>query len=199
MSMRRRNTGERGGFTIIEVVLVLAIAGLIFLMVFIAFPVLSRTQRDTQRRQNMSELASRVLAYQENNSGRLPADGSVDSYEEGSTGAQLANWCSSGAAASGINSPAGCFVKRYLNAVDAKENKFTDPQGSTYALTIMTLASGGSKVVTETDYAEHRAYIVKHAQCNEGGEDATYSSNPRDYAVMLKLEGAGSYCQDNNS
>ena len=41
---------ERGGFTIIEVVLVLAIAGLIFLMVFIALPTLQRSQRDTQRR-----------------------------------------------------------------------------------------------------------------------------------------------------
>ena len=34
------------GLTIIEVVLVLAIAGLIFLMVFIALPALQRNQRD---------------------------------------------------------------------------------------------------------------------------------------------------------
>ena len=34
------------GFTIIEVVLVLAIAGLIFLMVFIALPQLQRSQRN---------------------------------------------------------------------------------------------------------------------------------------------------------
>ena len=41
------------GFTIIEVVLVLAIAGLIFLMVFIARPALQRGQRDTQRRDDV--------------------------------------------------------------------------------------------------------------------------------------------------
>lgn len=38
------------GFTIIEVVLVLAIAGLIFLMVFLALPALQRAQRNEYRR-----------------------------------------------------------------------------------------------------------------------------------------------------
>lgn len=42
------------GFTIIEVVLVLAIAGLIFLMVFLALPALQRSQRDTQRKQDVA-------------------------------------------------------------------------------------------------------------------------------------------------
>ena len=42
------------GFTIIEVVLVLAIAGLIFLMVFLALPALQRSQRDTQRKNDMA-------------------------------------------------------------------------------------------------------------------------------------------------
>ena len=41
---------DKNGFTIIEVVLVLAIAGLIFLMVFIALPALQRSQRDTQKK-----------------------------------------------------------------------------------------------------------------------------------------------------
>ena len=38
---------NKKGFTIIEVVLVLAVAGLIFLMVFLALPALQRAQRDT--------------------------------------------------------------------------------------------------------------------------------------------------------
>ena len=47
-------------FTIIEVVLVLAIAGLIFLMVFIALPALQRNQRDTQRKNDMSRLNTTI-------------------------------------------------------------------------------------------------------------------------------------------
>lgn len=44
----------RTGFTIIEVVLVLAIAGLIFLMIFIALPSLQRSQRDQTRKNDVS-------------------------------------------------------------------------------------------------------------------------------------------------
>ena len=49
-------TTTKKGFTIIEVVLVLAIAGLIFLMVFLALPALQRSQRDTQRKNDISRL-----------------------------------------------------------------------------------------------------------------------------------------------
>ena len=60
------------GFTIIEVVLVLAIAGLIFLMVFIAYPPLARNQRDTQRRDDYATLSANVNNYMTNNNGKVP-------------------------------------------------------------------------------------------------------------------------------
>ena len=63
------------GFTIIEVVLVLAIAGLIFLMVFIALPALQRNQRDAQRKQDLSRVLTAVRSYQSTNRGRVPAAG----------------------------------------------------------------------------------------------------------------------------
>jgi prepilin-type N-terminal cleavage/methylation domain-containing protein len=66
------------GFTIIEVVLVLAIAGLIFLVVFLALPTLQRSQRDTQRKQDLGKLMSQVTSYQSNNQGGLP-NGAWDS------------------------------------------------------------------------------------------------------------------------
>jgi prepilin-type N-terminal cleavage/methylation domain-containing protein len=62
------------GFTIIEVVLVLAIAGLIFLMVFIALPALQRSQRDTQRKNDLSRLNTALSSYQSNNRGSLPTN-----------------------------------------------------------------------------------------------------------------------------
>ena len=64
---------NKKGFTIIEVVLVLAIAGLIFLMVFVALPALQRGQRDSQRRSDISRFMSQVNSYQTNNGGRVPA------------------------------------------------------------------------------------------------------------------------------
>ena len=60
------------GFTIIEVVLVLAIAGLIFLMIFIALPVLQRSQRDTQRKNDAGNLLAAIIQFQSNNKGQRP-------------------------------------------------------------------------------------------------------------------------------
>ena len=67
------NTKPKKGFTIIEVVLVLAIAGLIFLMVFIALPNMQRSQRDTQRRNDYSALSANMTQYMTNNNGSLPS------------------------------------------------------------------------------------------------------------------------------
>jgi len=61
------------GFTIIEVVLVLAIAGLIFMMVFIALPALQRSQRDAQRKSDLTRLNTSLTSYQSNNNGKLPS------------------------------------------------------------------------------------------------------------------------------
>ncbi|MBQ3445316.1 type II secretion system protein, partial [Candidatus Saccharibacteria bacterium] len=69
--MVKQNINNKKGFTIIEVVLVLAIAGLIFLMVFIALPALQRSQRNTQRRDDYSMLSTAVTNYMSNNGGRL--------------------------------------------------------------------------------------------------------------------------------
>lgn len=60
------------GFTIIEVVLVLAIAGLIFLMVFIALPALQRSQKDTQRKNDLSRAQTAISSYQSNNRNAIP-------------------------------------------------------------------------------------------------------------------------------
>ncbi len=76
-SMNSINKNNKKGFTIIEVVLVLAIAGLIFLMVFLALPALQRSQRDTQRKNDASRLRAAVTDYTSNNRGKLPWDGAA--------------------------------------------------------------------------------------------------------------------------
>ena len=70
--MEQKVLYSRRGFMIIEVVLVLAIAGLIFLMVFIALPAVRRNQRDAQRRQDYTALLASMTNYKTNNNGRLP-------------------------------------------------------------------------------------------------------------------------------
>lgn len=79
MNVAQKKNNEKG-FTIIEVVLVLAIAALIFLMVFIALPALQRSQRDTQRKNDISKFVSQLSSYSTNNRGKLPPASDVDDF-----------------------------------------------------------------------------------------------------------------------
>ncbi len=60
------------GFTIIEVLIVLAIAGLIMLIVFLAVPALQRNSRNTQRKNDVATYLSAVNEYITNNNGKMP-------------------------------------------------------------------------------------------------------------------------------
>ena len=64
---------RQSGFTIIEVLIVLAIAGLIMLVVFLAVPALQRNSRNTQRKSDISAILGAVQEYTDNNQGTLPA------------------------------------------------------------------------------------------------------------------------------
>lgn len=60
------------GFTLIEVMIVLAIAGLILLVVFLAVPALQRNARNTTRREDAGNVLAAVNEYVANNNGALP-------------------------------------------------------------------------------------------------------------------------------
>lgn len=64
---------KESGFTIIEVLIVLAIAGLILLVVFLAVPALNRSSRNTTIKNDASALAGGISEYASNNDGQLPA------------------------------------------------------------------------------------------------------------------------------
>lgn len=66
-----RDVNRPNGFTIIEVALVLAIAGLIFLVVFIAWPALQNSQKDMALRQDAGRVASALQSIMVDNNGTL--------------------------------------------------------------------------------------------------------------------------------
>lgn len=127
--MAKVNTNSKKGFTIIEVVLVLAIAGLIFLMVFVALPALQRSQRDTQRRDDMARLATAITQYQTNNNGKVPM------------------------AATTVPTSTD-FITRYLGGA----NEFKDPDGEAYVIKFATLGGTTSAPNPTTVNHEIYAY-----------------------------------------
>jgi len=66
---------QNQGFTIIEVLIVLAIAGLILLIVFLAVPALQRNSRNTQRKEDAAKALAAVVEWSNNNNGVMPTTG----------------------------------------------------------------------------------------------------------------------------
>lgn len=65
---------KQQGFTIVEVLIVLAIAGLIILVVLLAVPALQRNGRNTAMKNDASAVAGGVSEFQSNNDGIMPTD-----------------------------------------------------------------------------------------------------------------------------
>lgn len=158
------NIRKQHGFTIIEVVLVLAIAGLIFLMVFIALPALQKGQRDTQRRNDVSRFRAQVNQYQANNKGAVPSALNIGTFKAG-----------------------------YLDGSGGWKDPLT---GSDYALKAWNTASTDAVNMSALTNAGDWTY-KDAAVCNGEAISTAGSPGSRQYAVVMKLEGAGMSCQDN--
>jgi len=75
MFSKLKHRESQKGFTIIEVIIVLAIAGLILAVVFLAIPGLQRSQRNNARKQEASRISSAVIEFGSNTgtAGSLPS------------------------------------------------------------------------------------------------------------------------------
>ncbi len=76
--MLAKNTKRNQGFTIIEVLIVLAIAGLILLIVFLAVPALNRNARNTQYKNDAAGLIGAASESSNNNQGKIPVAADKD-------------------------------------------------------------------------------------------------------------------------
>lgn len=184
------NTNSKRGFTIIEVVLVLAIAGLIFLMVFIALPALQRSQRDTQRRNDYSMLSTAVTSYITNNGGRIEK---LTKTNDPNTSLDTKKWIN----AEGTD-PNGFEYKLYA----CSYNKWHSSSSVCGQSANVDTTSGGPKPSTDPTSNGSEVFIITFANCN--GTDSDGNSAPdadagiRSYVIYGHLEGSGTYCQDNN-
>ena len=219
--MAKQHTNSKSGFTIIEVVLVLAIAGLIFLMVFVALPALQRSQRDTQRTDDMARVQSQLMSWQNNHNNRLPEASTciVDSNGEYSTS----------------SSDACKFIDEYMNSAaqsNSEGNTFVDPSGDYYSLVVTCNYSGGQinkasgsetckdSIEVETasgkfssnldtsnvnksisldkdaQFDSHVMWLIPGSTCD--GENAVPSAK-NNFAILYRLEGSGIKCTNNGS
>ena len=218
----KKTTTKYKGFTIIEVVLVLAIAGLIFLMVFIALPNLQRTQRDTNRRNDVDRVSAALIQYVANNN-KLP--NSVN--DDGSNNKQ--NIVIGSTVDATTKDAWGKFYWNYLLA--GGDDTFDDPNGGRYNLVAAkcikssdTFAIQGidrsacensifkdsnensplsakynsTLTSTNADNPRYTMVVATNAMCgNEDTSVIVHAEGTRKFAVAIRLEGTGTYCVNN--
>ncbi len=159
---------NKKGFTLIEVVLVLAIGGLIFLLAFLAFQQVSTNRRDTQRRSD----AARLIAELENfkvDTGGYPS-------------APANTFASENFAGAGTNQ-LGIFVGSYLGGAN-----YINPNGATYVFAKDSTDFTNAILFVGKGRAVQYGYGQK---CNGGA----FVSNTGSVAVRVNLE-KGDACRD---
>jgi len=202
--MAEKNIKSRNGFTIIEVVLVLAIAGLIFLMVFIAWPALQRSQRDTQRRNDYSMLSTAITNYSTNNGGKLTK------LLNGGTSAELN--ASTFVNKDGLDPNGNMYELTVYKNVSALEGKRPVIISKGKSATCSVKTADGNKINdpavcesaggtwTPETKASTQVFVVLGADCAGTSSDGyatpktAAATSTRAFAVYGALE-TGTYCQ----
>ena len=182
---------NRKGFTIIEVVLVLAIAGLIFLMVFIALPALQRSQRNTRRRQDMARIITAITDYTSNNN-RMP-------------------WVYNGAGG-WSDKKTDVLVKSYIigdNSYSYSDttgatkdgqcsDQFCDPDGTSYRFFYYYNKAYANGSLPTDKGKEHAIMVVENSMCSGNESDPIKDfTGDKMFSVLYGLEGGAIYCGDN--
>lgn len=158
--------GDTGrGFTIVETLIVLAVAGLILSIVLLAVPALERSSRNNQRRQDVQTILAAVSHYELNNSGNMP-------------GAP----------------PASPFLKYYkLTYYDSTSVKYLAPGasgGTTNGINVYVSSGwtdaeakiGGSSQLDEVDVYNHEKCLADNSG-GAGSSGAGYSDVVALYAI----------------
>ena len=187
---------KSSGFTIIEVLLVLGIAGLIMLMVFVALPGLWSSQRDADRRANVMNFISALKTFQTNNSRGLLPEG-AGTYNVAKNNDNPMSW--------------GGFISDYYLK---GQSSLEDPGGNLYKIKVIegcdsSVAVGGlcdvnsdpnftniNKTTTPGfDIGNPIIYVIKSATCDENENVVVKTANPRSIAAVQVLE-KGKYCHN---
>lgn len=169
----KKSRSNNEGFTIIEVMIVLAIAGLILLIVFLAVPALQRTARNTQRKNDAAAVAAAIADYISNNAGTVPNSKTTVSGDPNSVA--LCNAATVGGTCVGNTEPAK------LGFYTPAEVTFMNPASATWPSTA-TLTTN--------------ALIVDEGYTCPVTPGQALTANSRSAAVIYELEPAILACTE---
>jgi prepilin-type N-terminal cleavage/methylation domain-containing protein len=184
---------SKKGFTLIEVILVLAIAALIFLMVLLTLPAVQRAQRDMQRKEDVGKLIAAYTEFLGNNRGTTPRVTSVVEPD----GCFGANPGDRDGDRIDEEPSANCDLDPYVELTVGQSYQIVDSLDSS-----MTKANPFVQTNTMPYATLDNIVIFKRGRCASNG-DVFYGDSNRQIATVVRLEGGGAngadvyYCQDN--
>lgn len=187
--MKTKLSKEQKGFTIIEVLIVLAIAGLIILIVFLAVPSLQRNNRNTQRKNDTSNIAGALQeSINNSNTGTLPTQANVTHTMGGAataipdaveniTRTQLLNinytWVATGVAAAlpATITPDTIVVRNNLkcNSGTTAVAPYVDPGTNTTTIATTIATPGTAASIATTTGATPRTAVLIYGIERQGG------------------------------
>ena len=169
------------GFTIVEVMFVLAAAGMILLIVFQALPALERSSRNNTRKQDVATILRAVSQYELKDTGNFPLPCGSGSVGAGSTSLNFTSSqpCDQGVAAPSY--PNDAFLKgaaKNLNFYLASDVGL-DPQTSAGRVSISPGATKIDKVV-----------VLNYEKCSttKPGEATIVGAGYSDVVALYALE-----------
>ncbi|MGH7234275.1 MAG: type II secretion system protein [Candidatus Saccharimonadales bacterium] len=168
---------NRKGFTIIEIMIVLAIAGLIMLIVFLAVPALQRTSRNTSRKNDDGNFNSALSTWVSNNNGTLPGM---------ETGAFVQNTCNTDATSIANSIKLGYYTTANVTCANAS--------GAT--VNSCATAGSGCGVGTSTSAGTENIILDEGAVCaspqptpgTAGAMTTTTGATTRSYVTLYMVE-----------
>jgi prepilin-type N-terminal cleavage/methylation domain-containing protein len=190
-------TKRAEGFTIIEVMIVLAIAGLIMVIVFIAVPQLQRNQRDNARQNIANRIKAEIESYAGNNQGTYP-------FSPGTTNNYAGTACTA--------SVTGCWDNFVTNYITNKVKAEDPSTGVDVVKTGATVTTGAPQLYAaavgtaiNADVTKGDFYVTYAAACDGENIKASPATTPaaaaalkvRTYAVTMVLDRGNKYCVDN--
>jgi prepilin-type N-terminal cleavage/methylation domain-containing protein len=151
MNMKKFTKASAKGFTLVELIVVIVILAILATIAFLSFSSQSASARDSKRKADISNLASKMTAVNAQNGKTF-----VQMITP-TTGAELTTgYIGGNAVAAGSTYDAGTVNFQLLGGINAEE--FKDPWGNDYEVGATTLGGAGFQLVSALETKDGEAY-----------------------------------------
>lgn len=184
--INKYKTKRDEGFTIIEVLIVLAIAGLIILIVFLAVPALQRNSRNTQRKNDVAAIASAAQNVVNNTNGNIPKQ--VSSGDGVTASDSLVSIRVSSSITAIETAKLGIYRSGTAASWSTSSGKIYIGDYTGSATLSPTVAAVGSE--SATALSRESVIIAAGYACNDSNTGLNATKNSRSIAILYVIETA---------